>query len=162
MSWLQPRQGGALGLTDDAGRSWISEQRGGHLFISIVLSNPVDAYLIRRGKLTGTDIGISIHCVLEVDRPHVVVGSTPVHIDQGAHANVFSDSGALVLSLGFFDLEDMLKVRHWQTVSTKVMFNKDDLADGTRTPAGPHVDVQSQVLAQDLRSLGRPDLRRPI
>ena len=78
------------------------------MFISIILSNQ----LIHKGKLTGTDVGISIHRVLEVDRPHVVVGSTPVTIDQGAHADVFSDSVAVVLSLGLFHLEDMLKESH--------------------------------------------------
>ena len=155
--WLEPGPSGTLGLTKDAARSWMSEQRGGHLFTSVVLSNPVDAKLIRKGKLTGTDIGVNVHRVLEVDRPHVVIGSTPVNIDQGANANVFSDAVAIVLSLSMFSMEDMFKVRLWQIVSTKVVFDDAFLADGTLTPASPDVDVQAPVMA--MLAEGKPVLR---
>ena len=104
--------------------AWASEQRGGHMFVSVVLSNPADAKLQRKAKLRGSDLAISIHRVLAVDKPDIVVGTTPVNIMQSTHAEVFADSLGLILSLHCFRLRDILQARRWETVMAETKFTR--------------------------------------
>ena len=108
--WMDMPDGGTVALSEAAVAGWDSEQRGGHMFVSLVLSNPHQAKIIRKSRLVATDVAISIHRVLAVDKPFILVGTTPMNITQSVHAESFADSLGLVLSLSSFRLRDMLQV----------------------------------------------------
>ena len=85
------------------------------LFISISSQNPSRAKRLEKGRLTGHDVGVSLHHVLDVAQAEhrVVIGAKALNVEVADIQDV--DSVALVLSLDMFILEDFMSFRSWPT-----------------------------------------------
>ena len=97
--------------------------------------------VVRRTNLSGGDIGVSVHRVLTVEQPCVVVGATSVNIDKSMEA--FDDAVALNLSLRAFSLQDILRVRRWDTIASGLVFGTAIL--GKDVLATARLDVREVV-----------------
>ena len=87
-------------------------------------------------------MGVSVHRLLTVEQPCVVVGATAVNIDKSMEA--FDDAVALILSLRAFSLQDILRVRRWDTIASGLVFDTAIL--GKDVLATARLDVREVVL----------------
>ena len=81
--------------------------------MSISSQNPSRAKRLEKGRLTGHDVGVSLHRVLDVAQAEhrVVIGAKALNIEVADIQDV--DSVALVLSFDMFTLEDLMYFRSW-------------------------------------------------
>ena len=106
-----------------------SEDRASLLFFSVVAANPWRAKAAYKGGLQNSDMAVSVHECLAVQKPNAFVATTPVSFAQSASTEVDAQKLSLVLTTHLFSLADMQKAMSWAMASEMCFIMRDNLFD---------------------------------